>query len=140
MRGGFDLLSGDDQKDAIAVATGLFFVAFSIVRPLLDQALRVLGDIADNLADLFGAAADVFDLLEKLADDINDELEEAIEDIVGLDLPDELSVEDVIKAAVDVVSELPVIREALGAAFDARDQEAAADANRRARPGGARRG
>ena len=104
---GFDQLDQDGRDLALAVATGVFEFAFGIARPLLNEALRVLGDIADDLADLFGDAGDVLELLADLADEVNDRLEEAINDLAGLQLPDELSVADVLRVAVDVVTGLP---------------------------------
>jgi hypothetical protein len=86
--------------------------------------------VADALADLFGAAADLDGLLAELADAVNDAVEQAVENLASLDLPDELSVGDVADAAVDVVTGLPLIRDALRAAFAADDNERAADANR----------
>jgi hypothetical protein len=129
---GFDLLPREAQEGAVVVATGGFVLSFGLARPLLDAGLQVLGEIADELADLFGAAADLLGLIATLADEINDRVEEAIEDLAGLDLPDELSVTDVARVAVEVVTELPVIRDALGAAFDARREESAAHGKRTA--------
>src|SRR5204863_8093513 len=43
---GFDQLDQDGQDLALAVAVGTFEFAFGLVRPLLNEALRVLGDIA----------------------------------------------------------------------------------------------
>ena len=123
---GFGLLLPAAQNEALVWAAGTFSVAFSVVRPLLDGALRVLGEIADELADLFGAAADVAGLLADLADAINDRVEEAVDDLANLELPDELSVADVAQAAADVVGDVPLIGDALAAAFGAREGEAAA--------------
>ncbi len=111
---------------AVVVFTGVFWA----VRPLLDGALRVLGEIADDLADLFGDASDFLELVEDLADEINDRLEEAIDNLADLDLPDELSVDDILRVAADVVTGLPVIRDALQAAFVARSEAELAEARK----------
>jgi hypothetical protein len=129
---GFDQLDQDGQDLALAVAVGTFEFAFGLVRPLLNEVLRVLGDIAHDLADLFGDAGDFLELISDLADEVNDRVEEAIDDLAGLQLPDEISVEDVLRIAVDVVTRLPVINDALQAAFAARHEEAAAEAKRAA--------
>lgn len=112
------------------VAVAAFNVLFWAARPLLDDALQVLGQIAGDLADLFDDAGDFFELVGDLADEINDRLEDAINDLAGLHLPDELSVDDVVRIAADVVTGLPVIGDALELAFAARDEEEAAEANR----------
>ena len=127
---GFDQLDEDGQDLALAVAAGAFVFAFGIARPLLNEALRVLGGIADDLADLFGDAGDILELLGDLADEINDRVEEAINDLAGLQLPDEISVDDVVRVAVDVVTGLPAIHQALQAAYAARREQAAAEAKR----------
>jgi hypothetical protein len=115
-----------------AVAVGAFGVVFWAARPLLDDALHVLGEIADDLADLFGDASDILELVRDLADEINDRLEEAINDLAGLDLPDELSVDAILEIAADVVTGLPIISDALQAAFVARSEQALAEAKRAA--------
>ena len=129
---GFDLLNEDGQDLALAVAVGAFEFAFGLARPLLNDALRVLGDIADDLADLFGDAGDFFELLGDLADEINDRVEEAVNDLAGLQLPDEISLDDVLRVAEDVVTGLPFINDALRAAFAARREDSAAEARRAA--------
>ena len=90
----------------------------------------MLGEIADDLADLFGDASDFLELVEDLADEINDRLEEAIDNLADLDLPDELSVDDILRVAADVVTGLPVIRDGLQAAFVARSEAELAEARK----------
>ena len=108
----------------------LFVSLFELARPLLDEALRVLGEIAHDIADMFGDAADIGELVVDLVDEINDRLEEAIDDLARLDLPDELSVDDVLRVAADVVTGLPAIGDALQGAFAARSKQDAAEAKR----------
>jgi hypothetical protein len=127
---GFDQLDQDGQDLALAVAAGAFVLAFGLARPMMNEALRVLGEIADDIAELFGDAADLLELLADLAYEINDRVEEAINDLAGLDLPDELSVDDVLRVAVDIVTGLPVIGAALQGAFAARSKQDAAEAKR----------
>jgi hypothetical protein len=123
-----------EAKDSVGgdAAALLFIGLFALARPLLDGALRVLAEIADDIADLFGDAADIGELGIDLVDEINDRLEEAIDDLTRLDLPDEISVDDIVRVAVDVVTGLPAIGDALARAFAASDAEAVADANRAA--------
>lgn len=127
---GFDQLDQDGQDLALAVASGAFEFAYGLARPLLDEALRVLGGVADDIADLFGDASDFADLIADLADEVNDRVEVAVDNLAGLQLPDELSVADVARVAVDIVTGLPAISDALSGAFDARREQAAAEARR----------
>ena len=69
-------------------------------------------------------------MLVDLIDEINDRVEEAIDDLADLDLPDELSVEDIARVAADVVTGLPVIGDALDAAFFARSEAELAEARK----------
>lgn len=138
---GFDSLSVELQEAAVATATGAFFVAFSLARPLLDLALQALSVVADKLADLFGAAANMAELMAKLADAVNDAVESEIVALAGLDLPRELSIADVCDAAVAIVTGFPLIRDSLLRALNAREAELEAQrqrAQREARAAAAR--
>lgn len=127
---GFDLLSEADQEKAIGAAVWAFTQVFNVAKPLLNDALRALGDIADNLGDLVDDAANLPDLRNKLGDKIRSEIVSAVEEVTGLNLPDEIGPSDIGDAAAYVIRGIEDLRDALGAIFDARIQRDEAEQER----------
>ncbi|MFG6467221.1 hypothetical protein [Roseateles sp. BYS87W] len=123
---GFAQLPRDARAAALNVAGAAFATAFAGIRPLLDGALQVLRAVGDDIARLFAAAADATALTRALTQAITDRLDAAVRAVANLQLPRELSITAIVKAAVDVITQLPPLRDALRLAFSARENEQAA--------------
>lgn len=123
---GFNLLPADQQANAVAAARSTFDFAFGFVRPVINEGLRILGDIADDLGDVVRGAANVPDLLDAIADEIIKQVKSEVRKElrkVGLDLPNEITVGDVADVARDIVIGLFSFRHALEEAFLALERE-----------------
>ncbi len=139
---GFGLLPAAQQRDAVALAIGGFSLAFELARPALNEGLRALGTVADDLAALVDAAADLPDLMQRLLDAVLVAVRAAVNDALGafgVMLPAEVSVADVANAAKDLLDQLQPLRDALEAALralaterEARARERQASINREA--------
>lgn len=128
---GFSLWPREARALALTAAGNAFGTAFGAVRPLLDGALRVLGAVGDDIARLFAAVADMAALMRALTQAITNRLNAAVQALANLQLPREISLQAIVDAAVDIVTNLPPIREALRLAFAARQNEQAARAGER---------
>ncbi len=128
---GFNQLPAWAQRDAVALAVGLFATAFEIVRPALNEGLKALGKVGDDLADLIDAAATLPDLLAALADAAAQRVRAGVNDALagfGVALPPELSVGDVVRGTERMLDALQPLRAALEQALQAQVDEREAQA------------
>ena len=125
---GFDLQPADWRAHELAVAAAAFTMAFNLARPVFDAALAVLAPQADGLGDVVSAAASLPDLVRRLGDKAAQLITDAANDAMnalGLSLPKELSVSDIVGGFRWVLDHSSVVRDALGAALTAAEAEAA---------------
>ncbi|MCV2362335.1 hypothetical protein LNV23_02600 [Paucibacter sp. DJ1R-11] len=120
---GFGMLPREARALALTAATNAFGTGFAAVRPALNGVLQVLGEVGDDIARLFAAAADLAAFLASLTKAITDRLNAAVRALANLKLPREIPIQAIIDAAVSTLSNLPLIRDALSAAFGARQNE-----------------
>jgi hypothetical protein len=126
---GFGILSTELKALALAGATNAFRTAFNLVKDALDGVLQVLSVVGDAISNLFAKSADFAGFLRRLTQTITDEVEKAVRALANLELPAEIPIRDIIGHAVSVLTEL--IRDALTAAFGARQKEKEARAKHR---------
>lgn len=131
---GFDLLPQEQQNQAVAVAIGTFAMGFNLARPMLDTGLMALAGVADDLADLVAAAADLPDLMSRMTNAAFDAVRDGVNDALGafgLTLPAELSITDVAEAAKETLNGLTALRNALASTLAARAEQREAERRER---------
>ena len=127
---GFDLQPANLQADELSAAAGAFTLAFNLARPVFDACLAVLAPLADELADLLDAAADLPDLIARMVAAAGVLITQAANDalgVFGLSLPKELSIDDIIDAVEWMLDNLSVVKDALRAAITAAEQKKLSD-------------
>jgi hypothetical protein len=95
---------GEDQ--AVAVALGVYGLAFAVASPLIDLALNAAAAIADDLADILDGVANAIDAAEAIVVAIVNAAIDALEaGVLGLhvSLPKEISADDVAEAIADAL-------------------------------------
>jgi hypothetical protein len=126
---GFDLLPPAQQQDAQNAAEATFRAAFSLVRPVLNEALKVLGAIAGDLTQLIDGAQHLDDALSALGREVVDKVDAEVRrqlGIFGVALPSEISPATMAQAARDALKQLPPLRTAIQALLDAKHNVASA--------------
>ena len=126
---GFGLLPAAQQRDAQNAAEANLRAAFSLVRPVLNEALKVLGAIADDLAQVLQGASDLDDALTALGQEVINRVEAEVRrqlGILGVFLPAEITPDTVAQEARDFIKQLPPLRTSLQAWVTAMSNRAAA--------------
>ncbi|MFQ5582666.1 MAG: lamin tail domain-containing protein [Mariprofundaceae bacterium] len=99
-------MSAAARGAALAVPLGAYETVFFVARPFLDTALFVLGTLSDDIADVIRQTTRVDDLVADLAAFLVTQVKDAVNRQInqfGLDLPDEISVQDVADIAKDAL-------------------------------------
>ena len=109
---GFNQLSHQLQRDAIALAISGFAFTFDEARTALDAGLATFGNVADVLGEALNTAADLPDLIRRVARHVEREVRAAVNDALGPDLtlPKELRLDDLASLARETISDLPALR------------------------------
>lgn len=120
---GFDLLPVPARQIAIDTAVGAFRTAFGLVKPALNAALASLGDIAGDIPAMIDVATDLDNAVEQLATQIRNKVEIEVNRQLrtfGVVLPRELGAADIAHLARDIISDLPLVHDALRACLAAK--------------------
>jgi hypothetical protein len=126
---GFGLLPPAQQLDAQDLAEATFRMAFGLVRPVLNEALKVLGAIADDLAQVLQGASDLDNALTALGQEVIDRVEAEVRrqlGIFGVLLPQEITPNSVAQQARGFIRQLTPLRTALQSWATAMSNRAAA--------------
>jgi hypothetical protein len=115
---GFDLLSPQGQEAAIVTAQSAFLGFFVTIKPLLEGALAVVGELADDIAGMVRRAASLPDLVESVVSELQSRLKDAVQ-ALGIDFQGHLSIDDIKNAAHDVVNNFGTLRQVLEDALTA---------------------
>ena len=121
---GFGFLPPAQQLDAQNVAEAAFRGTFSVVRPALNEALKIVGTLADDLANVIQDADNLTQALTAIGQEVDARVEAEVRrqlGVFGVILPNEISPATVAAAARDFLRQLPPLRDALEQALAAKD-------------------
>jgi hypothetical protein len=131
---GFGALHPNLQRAAVDAARNTFGTGFDLARPALDEALKVVANIAGGAADIIMAATSFDDAIADLAARVRNNVEAEVNRQLrafNLSLPDELNTDDVARIARNVIRDLDSLRDAVRACMNARQAKAEAESSKR---------
>ena len=124
----FSLKPASQQQAEIGMAVLAFTTAFDIARPVLDQALYCLSDVAGSLSVILRVATDPEDFKQRLKDAVKDSVVAAVNSAPGLSLPGEVTAQSVGQVAADALMAFGGFVSALAEAWKSQEDEAHAEA------------